>query len=148
MHDDHYFMSMALELAKLSDPAPNPPVGAVVVKGQHVVGVGYHLRAGASHAEALALAQAGALAEGATLYVTLEPCNHYGRTPPCSLAVLRARIARVVVGCRDPNYWVRGGGAVWLRASGVEVELGCREAAAEQLIEAWRRTLNCARHSA
>ena len=94
-----------------------------------VIGEGYHPRAGEPHAEVFALRAACASAEGATAYVTLEPCNHYGRTPPCSGALVTARVARVVVGCVDPNPLVAGGGIKTLRAAGIAVAVGCEEAA-------------------
>ncbi|MCE7872344.1 bifunctional diaminohydroxyphosphoribosylaminopyrimidine deaminase/5-amino-6-(5-phosphoribosylamino)uracil reductase RibD [bacterium CPR1] len=100
---------------------PNPLVGAVLVQGKEVVGRGWHERAGGPHAEVVALREAGEAARGATLYVTLEPCSHYGRTPPCSQALMAAGVARVVVGARDPN--PRVDGLTALRQAGIEVEL-------------------------
>lgn len=102
--DDRY-LRRALSLAKRGRGRthPNPMVGAVVVRGGRVVGEGWHRRAGGPHAEVIALGEAGTKARGATLYVTLEPCNHHGRTPPCTDAIVAAKVARVVVGCRDPN---------------------------------------------
>src|SRR5262245_37960935 len=136
-HADHSaadarFMREALELAEQGRGlvSPNPLVGAVVVRDGSVVGRGLHRRAGSAHAEVEALAEAGALARGATLYVTLEPCNHHGRTPPCVQAILTAGIARVIVAVADPNPRVPGGGAGALRAAGVAVALGCGEAEA------------------
>lgn len=119
-------MSAALALAQRVPHRtwPNPPVGAVVVKDGVIVGRGAHLGPGHPHAEPVALDQAGDLARGATLYVTLEPCNHTGRTGPCTEAVLKSGIARVVVGVRDPNPSVDGGGARMLREHGLEVEIG------------------------
>ena len=123
------FMQMALDEAKkgLGRTSPNPAVGAVVVAGGKVVGQGYHKKAGTPHAEVHALASAGSAAKGATLYVTLEPCNHTGRTPPCTEAILRAGIASVVIGMSDPNPQVTGGGAGRLKAEGVEVCSGVLE---------------------
>ncbi len=128
----------ALELAergrgKVED---HPLVGAVVVAGDEVVGEGWYEFAGVEHAEARALAQAGERARGATLYVTLEPCAHHGRTPPCSDAVIAAGVARVVIGARDPNP-VAAGGIEQLRAAGIDVELLDDERALRQN-EAWR----------
>src|SRR5512137_710370 len=102
---DEKYMGQALRLARrgMGKTSPNPMVGAVVVRGNRVVGRGYHHRAGDPHAEVLALQNAGAKARGATLYVTLEPCNHFGKTPPCTEAVLNAGIRKVVIGMKDPN---------------------------------------------
>ncbi len=120
-------MQRALSLAAQTRPHPNPRVGAVVVSGSNIVGEGAHVRPGEPHAEILALAQAGADAEGATLYVTLEPCSHHGRTPPCTRALLEAGVASVVVGVVDPDHRVRGTGIDELRAAGVEVITGVLE---------------------
>jgi len=134
--DDASFMRMAVRLGQkgLGRTSPNPPVGAVVVRGGRVVGRGYHRRAGEAHGEAAALADAGRRARGATLYVTLEPCTHHGRTPPCSEAVLRSGVRRVVVGVRDPNPAVSGNGIGILRRRGVQVELGVEAEACAELI--------------
>ena len=128
---DHAFMRRALELAERGwgRVHPNPLVGAVVVRDGEVVGVGYHEEWGGPHAEVRALGEAGERARGATLYVTLEPCNHTGKTPPCTDAVLRAGIRRVVIAARDPNPRA-GGGVERLRAAGVEVVTGVEEGAA------------------
>lgn len=135
---DAAFMVVAIELARQGSPAPNPHVGAIVVQRGEVVGVGHHERAGTAHAEALAISRAGADAHGATLYVTLEPCNHHGRTPPCVDAILHSGIRRVVIGCPDPNPHVKGGGADALRRAGIEVSYGHWEAAAEKVIAEWK----------
>ena len=138
--EDDKWMSLALERGVGGTPSPNPHVGAVVVSDDGtVVGAGHHERAGEEHAEAVALRLAGDKARGATLYVTLEPCNHVGRTPPCTDAILAARVARVVVGCRDPNPHVPGGGVGALVKAGVRVEIGCREAEAQRLIAPWTK---------
>ena len=123
---DACYMGAALGLArKLENRTwPNPPVGAVVVRDGQVVGRGFHAGAGQAHAEPVALAEAGAAARGATLYVTLEPCNHTGRTPPCTTAILESGVSRVVIGMRDPNPTVAGGGARFLRERGLEVDVG------------------------
>ncbi|MGD8502972.1 MAG: bifunctional diaminohydroxyphosphoribosylaminopyrimidine deaminase/5-amino-6-(5-phosphoribosylamino)uracil reductase RibD [Syntrophobacterales bacterium] len=123
---DEQFMRSALRLAArgVGYTSPNPMVGAVVVKRGRVVGKGYHRKAGTPHAEIHALQDAGARAVGATLYVTLEPCNHQGRTPPCTEAILRSGVDRVVVGCNDPNPRVSGGGVDLLKSRGVRVEVG------------------------
>ena len=130
--EDLRWMGRALELAGRGAglTSPNPVVGAVVVADGRAVGEGFHSRAGSAHAEAAALGQAGGLARGATLYVTLEPCNHTGRTPPCADAIKKAGVTRVVIGARDVNPRVPGGGADDLAAGGIEVALGCREAEA------------------
>ena len=109
---DRNYMRLALREAKkgIGRTSPNPCVGAVVVKNNKVIGKGYHKRAGTPHAEVHALREAGKRAKGATLYVTLEPCNHTGRTPPCTEAVFRTGISRVVIGMLDPNPGVAGGG--------------------------------------
>lgn len=129
-------MRLAIRLARrgLGRTSPNPPVGAVVVRRGRVVGRGFHRRAGEPHAEIEALRAAGHRARAATLYVTLEPCNHHGRTPPCSEAVLAAGVQRVVIGARDPNPHVRGRGADRLRRAGVAVDLGVEAAACAELI--------------
>jgi diaminohydroxyphosphoribosylaminopyrimidine deaminase/5-amino-6-(5-phosphoribosylamino)uracil reductase len=119
------FLERALELAERGrgTTAPNPVVGAVVVRGGKVVGEGWHERAGEPHAEVVALRAAGEEAQGATLYVTLEPCAHHGRTPPCADAVAAAGVARVVAAVGDPDPRTNGHGFERLRAAGVEVEL-------------------------
>ena len=109
------FMAQALRLAQRAEgrTAPNPPVGAVAVNQGRVVGKGFHHAAGTPHAEVLALDQAGEQARGADLYVTLEPCNHFGRTPPCTRKILSAGIKRVFIGALDPNPEVSGNGPVF-----------------------------------
>lgn len=118
--------------------SPNPAVGAVVVSGDAIVGAGWHRRAGTDHAEVLALREAGEAARGATLYVTLEPCSHHGRTPPCVDAVLASGVARVVAAMEDPDPRVAGRGIRALRAAGVEVEVGSGGDEAAALNEAYR----------
>ena len=119
-------MRMALGLAAqgAGRVSPNPLVGAVLVKDQRVVGRGFHQAVGRAHAEVNAINDAGDQARGATLYVTLEPCNHQGRTPPCTHKILEAGIARVVVAMADPNPNVTGGGNAYLRARGIDVVCG------------------------
>jgi len=132
---DELFMARALSLAArgLGETNPNPAVGCLVVRGGRVVGEGFHARAGGPHAEVAALRQAGPLARGATLYVTLEPCAHHGRTPPCAPLVRDAGVARVVAAVRDPFPLVRGRGLALLREAGVEVAVGTLAGAAERL---------------
>lgn len=129
---DETYLDRALDLAARGRWAvsPNPLVGAVVVRDGEIVGEGYHARAGGAHAEAEALAAAGERARGATLYVTLEPCSHHGRTPPCVEAVLASGVTRVVACHRDPNRDVSGGGFRILREAGLEVVSGVRLRAA------------------
>lgn len=124
---DRLFMAQAIELAErgLGRTAPNPAVGAVVVRDGRVVGRGWHMKAGTPHAEVHAINDAGDAAAGAAVYVTLEPCNHTGRTPPCTRAILDAGIARVVIGALDPNPDVAGGGMEFLRDSGLDVSYDC-----------------------
>lgn len=131
-------MRRALELAASGNPSPNPHVGAVVVKDGVVVGEGFHDVAGGPHAEVVALSAAGEKASGATLYVTLEPCNHEGRTPPCVGAIHRAGITRVVFGTSDPNPAVAGGGSTHLEALGVAVTADVEREASEALIKPWK----------
>ena len=132
-------MRSALELAAGGTGwvSPNPLVGCVVVKDGEVVGRGYHQRFGGPHAEVHALREAGNRAEGAVLYVTLEPCCHTGKTPPCIDAILQARVGRVVAAMRDPNPRVDGGGLACLEAAGVKVTVGVCEAEARRLNEAF-----------
>lgn len=136
---DSDYMAMALELAAkgAGRVSPNPMVGAVVVKDGNVVGQGYHQAVGSAHAEVHALNDAGEAASGATLYVTLEPCNHYGRTPPCTEKILETGIKRVVVAMADPNPGVRGGGNAYLQEQGLEVVCGVLEEQARRLNESF-----------
>jgi diaminohydroxyphosphoribosylaminopyrimidine deaminase / 5-amino-6-(5-phosphoribosylamino)uracil reductase len=137
---DTSLMRRALDEARRSIPSPNPPVGAVVLSAAGVVvSQAYHMRAGESHAENLALELAGAQAKDGTLYVTLEPCNHQGRTPPCVDAILSAGVRRVVIGCLDPNPGVVGGGADRLRDAGVQVDVGVASAEARALVGPWSK---------
>lgn len=135
---DERFMARALRAAQGGDPSPNPHVGAAIARGSELISVGYHARWGGPHAEVVALQRAGARARGATLYVTLEPCNHHGRTPPCVDAIIAAGIKRVVVGARDPLPHKRGGYAR-LRKAGVAIEHSTLQARAEQLIADFRK---------
>lgn len=136
MENEHeYFMELALAEARkgLGRTSPNPAVGAVIVRDGVVVGRGYHKKAGTPHAEVNAIADAHGRTNNATLYVTLEPCNHSGRTPPCTEAILRSGISRVVVGMMDPNPHVAGGGGEYLRAKGVAVVCGVLERQCKEL---------------
>ena len=134
---DSFFMNMALELSERGRgfTSPNPMVGAVVVRNSDVVGTGFHEYAGGPHAEVNALNDAGELAKDATLYVTLEPCNHTGRTPPCTEKIIESGIARVVVAMKDPNPDVTGGGIEFLRERGIQVDVGIEEKQAIRLNE-------------
>lgn len=141
--DDRRYMRRALELAARARgrTAPNPMVGAVVVSGGELVGEGWHRRAGEAHAEVNAFRAAGSAARGATLYVTLEPCCHWGRTPPCTDAVLASGVRRVVVAMPDPFPKVGGGGLRILREAGLEVEVGLLEAEARELNRAYLKAV-------
>ena len=133
--DDRRFMAEALRLARLGlySTPPNPRVGCVIVKDGDIIGCGFHRRAGAAHAEIAALADARQPVAGATLYVTLEPCSHHGRTPPCAEALVAAGVARVVIASEDPNPLVAGRGVQRLRDAGITVECGVLEREAQEL---------------
>ncbi len=135
--DDERFMRIALGLARKGEGEtnPNPIVGAVVVKDGHIVGEGDHHSFGGPHAEVFALDEAGDAARGATLYVTLEPCSHHGKTPPCTERIIAAKIARVIIACRDPNPLVDGHGIEKMRAAGIEVTEGVLEEEARRANE-------------
>lgn len=132
---DFQHMARALRLAEkgLYTATPNPRVGCVLARGDEVVAEGWHEKAGGPHAEAVALQVAGARAKGTTAYVTLEPCSHHGRTPPCADALVAAGLARVVAAMSDPNPEVAGKGLARLRAAGIETEVGLLEAQAREL---------------
>ena len=132
---DHRYMARAIALAKqgLYTTNPNPRVGCVLVKDEIIVGEGFHFRAGEGHAEVNAMAQAGDLAQGATAYVTLEPCSHYGRTPPCAEGLIKAGVNRVVCAMVDPNPQVAGRGIQMLENAGISAESGLLEAEARAL---------------
>lgn len=132
---DRYFMMLAIEQAKrgLYTTRPNPAVGCVIVQAEAVVGQGFHPKAGEPHAEVFAIKDAGAQTAGATAYVTLEPCSHTGRTPPCALALIEAGITRVVIAGLDPNPQVAGRGVALLEQAGIEVKVGVLTAQAEAL---------------
>jgi len=135
MNSDHGFMARALELASkgLYSTHPNPRVGCVIVRDGLVVGEGWHARAGEPHAEVHALRQAGDKARGATAYVTLEPCSHHGRTPPCADALINAGVTRVVAAMQDPNPHVAGSGLLRLMHAGITVQSGVLEGEARAL---------------
>jgi diaminohydroxyphosphoribosylaminopyrimidine deaminase/5-amino-6-(5-phosphoribosylamino)uracil reductase len=137
MKTDKDYMQLALDLAASAkgNTNPNPLVGAVLVKDGVIVGTGLHRKAGEPHAEVHAFNMAGEHAKGATLYVTLEPCSHYGKTPPCAKLVKESEVARVVVAMQDPNPEVAGRGIALLRDSGIEVEVGVLEDEAKRLNE-------------
>lgn len=139
---DELYLQRAYELAArgIGSTSPNPPVGAVIVRDGRTVGEGYHHRAGEAHAEGNALAAAGESARGATAYVSLEPCNHVGRTPACSNALAEAGVARVVVGAVDPNPKTNGSGIAFLRERGIDVEVA-GDARASELIEIFAGSL-------
>lgn len=132
---DHAHMARALQLAERArfSARPNPVVGCVIAQGERMVGEGFHLRAGGPHAEVHALRMAGQQARGATAYVTLEPCAHYGRTPPCALALIDAGVARVVCALGDPFDQVAGGGFALLRDAGIQVDAGLMADAAREI---------------
>jgi diaminohydroxyphosphoribosylaminopyrimidine deaminase/5-amino-6-(5-phosphoribosylamino)uracil reductase len=136
---DKRYMRMALGLAfkGAGRTSPNPMVGAVLVRSGKIIATGYHRRAGGDHAEIVALKRAGARAKGATLYLNLEPCSHFGRTPPCADAVIRAGVKRVVVGLADPNPVVAGRGVRKLRQAGIQVEVGLLREECRRLNEAF-----------
>lgn len=133
--EDHAHMARALRLAErgLYTTTPNPRVGCVIVKNGHIIGEGWHQKAGEPHAEIHALIQAGPASQGATVYVTLEPCSHHGRTPPCADALIGAGVARVVAAMQDPNPNVSGQGLARLKAAGIKVEHGLLAAQAHDL---------------
>lgn len=135
--DDTYYMHLALDLAESvrGQTSPNPPVGAVVVKDGRIVGMGAHLSSGEAHAEVHALQMAGEKARGATLYVTLEPCSHQGKTPPCSQLIIQCGVSRVVIAQVDVNDKVSGRGIEMLKAAGLEVTLGILEKEAKEKTE-------------
>ena len=135
LKSDQYWMQRAIELARLGQYStkPNPNVGCVLVKNDQLIGEGFHPKAGQPHAEVFALRQAGDNAKDATAYVTLEPCAHYGRTPPCAEALVKAQVRKVVVACSDPNPLVAGKGVQILRDAGIEVAIGVCETLAKTL---------------
>jgi len=142
-HDDDRYMDRALELAARGEGyvEPNPMVGCLLVREGQVVGEGFHERFGAPHAEVRALAAAGQLAAGATAFVTLEPCCHHGKTPPCTQALVQAGVNRVVIAVQDPFPLVAGRGIAELRAAGILCEVGIRAAQANRLLAPYRKLI-------
>ncbi|WP_349927963.1 bifunctional diaminohydroxyphosphoribosylaminopyrimidine deaminase/5-amino-6-(5-phosphoribosylamino)uracil reductase RibD [Acinetobacter sp. A1-4-2] len=140
---DQLWMQRAIELARLGQYStkPNPNVGCVIVKDGQLVGEGFHPKAGQPHAEVFAMRQAGEQARGATAYVTLEPCAHYGRTPPCAKGLVEAGIAKVIVACPDPNPLVAGKGVQILKDAGIDVSVGICEQEAEKLNLGFLKTM-------
>lgn len=134
---DAFYMKQAMELAKkgVGFVNPNPLVGAVIIKDNIIIGRGWHEYFGGPHAEINAIKNAHENVEGATLYVTLEPCSHYGKTPPCSLEIIRQKFSRVVIGCVDPNPLVAGSGIEMIRNAGIEVQSGILEAESKGINE-------------
>lgn len=141
--NDTAYMARAIQLAQhgLYTTQPNPRVGCVIVKDGQIVGEGFHARAGQPHAEVFALRQAGSKAEGATAYVTLEPCAHYGRTPPCALALVEAKVARVVMASLDSNPLVAGKGRDILEQAGIQTAAGILESEAKALNKGFFRRI-------
>ncbi|MFW6022292.1 MAG: bifunctional diaminohydroxyphosphoribosylaminopyrimidine deaminase/5-amino-6-(5-phosphoribosylamino)uracil reductase RibD [Halanaerobiaceae bacterium] len=134
-----YYMKRTLELARKGEgfTSPNPMVGAIVVKDGKIIGQGYHQYYGGPHAEVYALEEAGIKARGATIYVSLEPCSHYGKTPPCSLKVIESGVKKAVIAMMDPNPLVAGRGIKQLEEAGIETEIGIREKEARELNESF-----------
>ncbi|MGQ9705669.1 MAG: bifunctional diaminohydroxyphosphoribosylaminopyrimidine deaminase/5-amino-6-(5-phosphoribosylamino)uracil reductase RibD [bacterium] len=138
---DLFYMGIAISLAKkgLGRTRPNPPVGSVIVKNGRIVGEGYHKKSGNMHAEASAISSADSALDGATLYTTLEPCSHHGRTPPCSEAIIKSGIKKVVVGTIDPNPSENGAGLEKLMKAGIDVQVGVMENECKNLIEMYSK---------
>ena len=144
---DACFMAKAIKLAEKGrdTTTPNPCVGCVIVKDGELIAGGYHAIAGQAHAEVIALEQAGHRAQGSTLYVTLEPCNHFGRTGPCSHAIVQAKVARVVIAMEDPNPAVNGEGIQTLRDAGIQVDIGIGHADVSRLNRGFIRRMTTSR---
>src|SRR3954463_11811409 len=141
MMNDEFFMQLALKNAQAmkGQTDPNPLVGAVIVSDNRIVGVGAHMKAGEPHAEIHALRMAGDHAKGGTIYVTLEPCSHHGRTGPCAVAIVEAGIKRVVIATLDPNPVVSGNGVKILEDAGIEVIIGVRQEESRQINEVFNK---------
>lgn len=134
-HTDYMKLALSLARAALGQTSPNPSVGCVIVKNGQIVSTGFHLKAGEEHAEAMAIKSAGPSAKDSILYVTLEPCSHYGKTPPCADLIINAGIKKVFVSCLDPNPKVSGKGIEKLKKAGIEVEIGLCEEEGRQINE-------------
>ncbi|MBI2447474.1 MAG: bifunctional diaminohydroxyphosphoribosylaminopyrimidine deaminase/5-amino-6-(5-phosphoribosylamino)uracil reductase RibD [Candidatus Omnitrophica bacterium] len=141
MNVNEKFMKLALRLARkgIGMTSPNPPVGAVIVKGNRILGRGYHKKSGGPHAEVFAFRQTQDAARGARLYVTLEPCCHFGKTPPCTDAIIKSGIDEVIVACLDPNPLNNGKGIKRLQKSGIKVTVGVLEEEANRIIEPFKK---------
>jgi len=137
MQKDKYFMNKALELAfkAKGKTSPNPAVGAIVVKNDRILASGYHKKTGSAHAEVIALKKAGRRSKDSSLYVTLEPCSHFGRTPPCVDSIIRNRVKKVIIGTKDPNPVNNGNSIRILRRHGIKVKLGCLEDSSKKINE-------------
>ncbi|MFC2033452.1 bifunctional diaminohydroxyphosphoribosylaminopyrimidine deaminase/5-amino-6-(5-phosphoribosylamino)uracil reductase RibD [Chloroflexota bacterium] len=146
MRDEEY-MKLAIRLASrgMEKASPNPVVGAVIVKDGRIIGKGYHRYFGGNHAEVNAIRSAGEELRGATMYVTLEPCSHYGKTPPCVDVIINQRLGRVVIGSLDPNPQVKGKGVKKLKQQGIETEVGILEEECRSLNEAHFKLMICGR---
>ena len=143
LNQDQVWMRRAIQLAQQGQYStkPNPNVGCVIVKDGVIIGEGFHPQAGQPHAEVFALRQASEQARGATAYVTLEPCAHYGRTPPCAKGLVEAGVAKVVVACPDPNPLVAGKGVQILKDAGIDVEVGIGQEQAHQLYQGFLKAM-------
>ncbi|MFB4472451.1 bifunctional diaminohydroxyphosphoribosylaminopyrimidine deaminase/5-amino-6-(5-phosphoribosylamino)uracil reductase RibD, partial [Oceanobacillus caeni] len=141
MINDEFYMDLALNNAKAmkGQTDPNPLVGSVIVNDNRIVGVGTHLKAGEPHAEIHALRMAGEKAKGATIYVTLEPCSHHGRTGPCAEAIVKAGIKKAVIATLDPNPIVAGNGVKILKDAGIEVKVGVRAKESNKMNEVFNK---------
>ena len=142
-YSDEYYIAKTLNLAKKAAgfTSPNPMVGSVIVKNKEIIGFGYHKKAGEPHAEINALKMAGNNAKGATLYVSLEPCSHFGKTPPCVESIKQYGIKRVVAAIKDPNPSVSGSGFQYLESNGIEIKYGILEDKAKKLNEIFLKNI-------
>jgi len=147
MNSDEKYMKLALDLAKKGTRAvrTNPKVGAVVVKNNKIIGRGFHKYFGGPHAEVYALRQAGARAKGASLYISLEPCSHWGKTPPCSDAIIQSGIKQVIIGAKDPNPVNKGRGLKMFKKAGIKIKTGVLEKQAQQLNEVFMKYIKTGR---